>query len=723
MRLLPSLIALLCAASLQALPPAKFDIASRARLVLDGKPASRTSASISAIVTLADGADALALETYGVGVSPIGRGMAVVRGPLSSIAALAEDEIVLRISLSREVHEANNLSRAAIGADLILESPGIEGRTYTGKGVLAGLYDTGFDFKNPAFRTSDGHSRALRVWDYTDGCAVYDIPVMIDALVTENAEKHHGSHVLGTMAGNYPGSEYNGMAPDTSLAIACGTLDDASISAGVAAIAALARDKGMPCVINLSIADFLGPRDGTDDFSRALAAATSETEDAILVVASGNYRGLGRSLGVTFSEAEPALRTFLVPEGWIGKGAGAVAVWSGDTRPLALTLVVMDSTTGNTLASYKVDPSADSALMLVTDNYEGQMPDEDDGIELVADKAFSAAYDNSHAIAFYASNEDTNGRPCFYISFDLAVRKPDNQSRRTALGLIVEGEDGQSALLSLDGSTTELRSLWVDGWSEGRDDNAISSIAFTDGAVCVGAYCTRLEWETLAGEVEDLSSQQTLGDIASWSSRGVSVDGTRLPHVAAPGCAVVSVMSTPYQQLFPGGDWPVLSLDTDTRTDYWSAAIGTSMAAPAVAGGIALWLEADPSLTYRDVLDIISHTADTDAFTEASPDAFGAGKFNAAAGLREVLARRAALAGPSAVLPSAIDIVTRNDGSMEVSLPGVDAFTVIVHDLSGRAMLSAEAGGGVAIIPAGRLEPGVYIVSADRFSKKICVRM
>ena len=67
------------------------------------------------------------------------------------------------------------------------------------------------------------------------------------------------------------------------------------------------------------------------------------------------------------------------------------------------------------------------------------------------------------------------------------------------------------------------------------------------------------------------------------------------------------------------------------------------MAAPTVTGTIALWLEADPTLTPAELKDIICRSARTDSFTEAKPDQFGNGKIDAKRGLELVLLRGTAI--------------------------------------------------------------------------------
>ncbi len=703
------LFLLLTLTLLSATARTALDPFSRHALRMAG-PLSRSEVTLGAIVR--GYPEELVPE---VELSPLSGDLYIARGSADALARLADTKGVSRVSFARELRTTNDLVGKGMNADKVASLPEAEGYTYTGKGVVAGLFDTGFDIQNPSFRTTDG-SRISRVWHFTADngeYTSYDYPAMIDAFITENPDNFHGTHVLGTMAGDYPGSPYKGIATGAELAVACGDLYDANIAEGVAQIAAYARSEGKPCVINLSIADMAGPRDGTDEFSEALYEATAAAGDAILVISAGNYRDRKLSLSRTLAADDPELRTFLLPSMTQRTSKGAIAVWSGDKRSFDLSLVVMDSMTGTVLSTFDV-PKDDEGIVLGTHDLE-----EVDSEGVTFDDGFSKAYTNSYAAAYYEPNTDTNGRPCHYIIYDVTLCRETNQYGRIALGLIVKGEAGQRIDITLSDITAELRSLWVDGWTEGTGELSISSMCCTRGAISVGAWVTRNEWDELVGGHVDMSNTMTVGDIAPWSSSGILVDGRCKPDVAAPGASVISSISTPYCEAHQGSPIIVATNARNGRTDYWGWSYGTSMSSPAVAGAIALWLEADPDLEAADVAEIIASTAVRDAFTEAEPLAFGAGKFDAAAGLREVLRRKASLIGISAVTPG--ELVLRRTGTdrLQAEIGGLPEFTASLYDLAGRTLSTVSASDGIAEFDTSAIAPGVYIVRVGSRSAKI----
>ena len=135
--------------------------------------------------------------------------------------------------------------------------------------------------------------------------------------------------------------------------------------------------------------------------------------------------------------------------------------------------------------------------------------------------------------------------------------------------------------------------------------------------------------------------------MGSYSSRGPSyIDWNAKPDLVAPGTGTVSLSSsgsefalTRQTALFPGsfptGTLPYLSLS------------GTSMAAPVVAGTVALMLEANPNLTPNGVKAILQYTAQQ--YPGYNGLTQGAGFLNTVGAIR--LARFYATATPGARVP------------------------------------------------------------------------
>jgi serine protease AprX len=131
------------------------------------------------------------------------------------------------------------------------------------------------------------------------------------------------------------------------------------------------------------------------------------------------------------------------------------------------------------------------------------------------------------------------------------------------------------------------------------------------------------------GAIDDSGTATTADDaLASWSSRGVTpIDGLAKPDLVAPGRKIVSLRS-------PGS---TLDLELTDRlvaglnplAPAYFRLSGTSMAAPVVAGVVALMLERSPALTPAQVKSRLKHTATALAY--GSPEITGSGLVSATA--------------------------------------------------------------------------------------------
>ena len=115
--------------------------------------------------------------------------------------------------------------------------------------------------------------------------------------------------------------------------------------------------------------------------------------------------------------------------------------------------------------------------------------------------------------------------------------------------------------------------------------------------------------------------------MAAFSSRGpTAIDRAPKPDLVAPGVGTES-LSNPASRLYAAGRQFLLEGTVPTSYLPYMSLSGTSMAAPVVAGTVALMLQANPSLTPDAVKGILQYTAQShpsyDALTQ------GAGFLNA----------------------------------------------------------------------------------------------
>lgn len=104
--------------------------------------------------------------------------------------------------------------------------------------------------------------------------------------------------------------------------------------------------------------------------------------------------------------------------------------------------------------------------------------------------------------------------------------------------------------------------------------------------------------------------------ITDFSSRGPTADNRLKPEVVAPGNWIIAARASGTSMGQP-------------INDYYTAAPGTSMATPHVAGIAALILQAHPSWTPDKVKTALIETADIVAPSEIADIAYGAGRVNA----------------------------------------------------------------------------------------------
>ena len=186
--------------------------------------------------------------------------------------------------------------------------------------------------------------------------------------------------------------------------------------------------------------------------------------------------------------------------------------------------------------------------------------------------------------------------------------------------------------------------------------------------------------------------------MATYSSRGPTYDGRVKPDVVAPGTNVISSYSSFY--LEGDGDKPdkpsfISTFNYSGRTYLWASNAGTSMSSPVVAGAVALWLQACPTLTPQQVMEVIAHTSShPDASLSYPNNDYGYGQIDVYKGLLYVL-HTLGIDGISDHQPSGVSIVPRAGGAdVTFSVPLRREASVAVYALNGQRLVSTSVAAG-----------------------------
>ncbi len=532
----------------------------------------------------------------------------------------------------------NDVTRSEIRVNELRRRVGDHWVGLAGQGVIVGIVDSGLDLKHADFLDPAGKTRVIAAWDqtvsgtppgvigsnnfnYGAACTSADIDAGTCPMDDING---HGTHVLGTAAGDgsatgngEPAYQFAGVAPQADLIVVKGGntgIGSDHVVDGVAYIFAMAQKLGRPAVVNLSLETPDGPHDGTTLFEQALDNLSGPGR--ILVAAAGNY-------GANNDET-PAF-----PD-------------------------------GPTHAMGVADGSADTLLIPAYSPYPGAL---NDGVSLQlwygGSDSLSVSVTSPSGATVTAATGDTVtlDTPDGAILIDNASGgvDPENGDRQVTLGVADQRADAPPAVgrwlirvgaNHLGPGSTGAYHLWLVGYSfnvadqvpqlpGGSNEYVVTMPATADRVLAVGAYAARHHWTGLGGARESFLNQEPLGDIAFFSGPGPRRDGVLKPDLAAPGKVVISSMSRDAGIWQPEGRRFLIEADS-----VHAGLLGTSMAAPAATGTVALLLELQPDLTPESARELLVRSARQDQFTAhpytGQPNAvpnvqWGYGKLDAAA--------------------------------------------------------------------------------------------
>ena len=592
---------------------------------------------LSALIKVGPDMEQARLDAIGAFVGTKAGAIWTVQVPIEKVPEFVLISGIRYIDLDVPVYPTLDAARKATKADsaqmgISLPMP------MSGAGVITGIIDAGFDFGHATFYdTTHSAYRVKKVWSqkvagtppagFSYGNEMTDSNV-IRAAGHDTTITSHGSHVAGITAGSGYGSytnnrRFRGMAYESDLVFVgimpapeqWAVAGEADIVDGMNYIYSYATSVGKPVVVNLSWGSTIGPHDGNSLFSQACDALTGAGK--LFVCAAGNNGEDTVHLQKAFSPTNNTVSTFVTMSPYLDTTNQRtwVDMWGDSSKPFCINVKL----------------------------YNGATPVDSTGNICIAD--------TSHTYHLIGSNGDTcfvtvnmlateyNGKPHAILYFYSKVH--DNIClTTTATDGVVDMWEGY--VLPPTGYYGALKNLGYSWATSGDANMTVSDIGSTRSAITVGAYTSKANFVNINGAGLSYPGA-VVGRIAPFSSFGPTADYRIKPDITAPGFALASAVNSFDTSYNTTGDnyIGVISAYNDpvsSRTYRYAMLAGTSMAAPAVSGIVAMMLQLDPALTPDGAKNIINTTAIKDTYTGTLPASgtttWGHGKINAYYALR-----------------------------------------------------------------------------------------
>ena len=618
------------------------DNSARAGFVITCDPAKSAAAIANALKEL----DAEINSLFG--------NMLIVSLPLSQLEAAAAVEGVLLIDMPSDGSDKTDVTRKVTQTKEAINGTGEKlPQAYTGKGVIVGVIDSGFDYTHPAFKDKDGNLRIkglylpgtdkieggekLKNIPYTDeknvsttldlpGEFITDPKVILDPTKLKETDVH-GVHCAVIAAGStisqlkgVSGDPLGGMAPDADIVLANDDLDEDLgffsyagklgyyRSVAMYALKHYADKQGKPLVISLSSNDHKGFHDGTSTNARIVGNYCKAGN--IMALCTSNEGGMNQFLERKINAGKD-LSIWLEPDG----SKVALEAFFPTSKEVKFDLSIIDCAQQNKVVY-------EAKLKLTSDpNKKG---DDYNNLAVVIDVDYTGTttYNGRTEAQTELAKKLAEYFDLLKLNMEIAqgTRIDEEGKSMTYTQLILSGssyvpkkDKAGKDLYKLEIDITPEEDVTMLAWSDQNCDVSANSMDnlgyFTPGtndcsmgdwgtsgeAVNIGAWvANNKSYDYYKEQLEE--ENVTVGDYANFSSFGRDLSSKRrsYPDVSAPGYNVLSGNNSfgPAENCVEAEFSNQYVNQTEPRKYGYVFFSGTSMSTPVAAGIIALWLQA-----------------------------------------------------------------------------------------------------------------------------------
>ncbi len=577
------------------------------------------------------------LETMGAFIGTKAGDIWTVQVPIEKVIEFTEVTGISYLQIDEAAFPQLDQARKTTRVDSVHQGVGLP-TPFSGKNVVVGVIDFGFDYTHPTFYdTLHANYRVRKSWElnstgtppasYSYGHELADSN-SIRAQGTDNAQQNHGTSVAGVAAGSGYGStpksdRFRGMAYDADLVFVGVRRDSleeqwmqggfSDFIDGINYIFTYAGSVGKPAVVNISWGSQAGPHDGTSLMNQACDNLTGVGK--IVVMSAGNDGSNKIHINKTFGATDSLLNTFLDFSPATYKRTW-VDTW-GDTGKTFCSKVTLfrNGIAGNTTGFVCIDDSIHSMYIL------------------------GANGTDTCYVDFITSSAEFNMKPRVTVSIFNKAIDSINVTFKATSGAIDAWDE--SYYYGFPHKYQSEFSAHGFGWATpGNLSTTVSEMGAAKSVLLVGAYASKVIYTDINSIGRSYAGYVSLGSLVPFSSRGPMIDGRIKPDIAAPGLTLATSMSSYDTTFTPTGinsnrtikKISGLQHPVTGRDYYYAEFIGTSASSPAASGIVALMLQANPTLSQYDVQTIIAASAIKDVKTGPlliKSNTWGSGKINA----------------------------------------------------------------------------------------------